>query len=514
MGDKLGCLLGIDVGTTNIKAVVYDRAAGRILSTSRRPNTTHHPRTEWSDFYPDEVWQAVSGAIRDALVGAGEDARVEAVSVASMGEAGVPIGENGEALYPIIAWYDGRADRQADTLAAELGREQVFRITGHHVRNIYSALKILWLRENQPDVFQNMRHWLCIEDYIIWKLAGTFATDFTVASRTMLFDQARKDWSDLLLSYAGIGREQLPVIHSSGEVVGRVTKQAAASTGLKAGTPVVTGGHDHLCGALGVGITMPGSMLDSTGTAQALLTLVDDCAPSAALYDAGYTIYRYVLPEYCVVQGGSSTSGASVMWLSRLLAGGAEGSVSADLMAQAAGAPLGSMGLFWLPHFLGSGTPENDERSKGALVGLTTSHDKPHVLRAILEGLSYWDFNNLEHLGPALGVEVHEVVAIGGATRYPLWMQIKADVTGRTITVPDAGEAAAVGAALLAGTGAGVFPDGKAAADSLKWQSTVYQPRPEAHSVYQRLYADVYSRLYPALKEINARIHEEFWSGE
>jgi xylulokinase len=500
----MSLLLGIDVGTGSIKAVAYDPAAGRVIAVARQPTLTHHPRPDWSEFHAQELWAGTTAAIREVVDAVGGSRTIEAVSIASMGEAGVPLDARGEPLAPMIAWYDLRTESQAAWWRQQVDPFTLYGITGQIIEAKYSVNKLLWLRQHQAEVFARTHRWLCVEDLILWKLSGELVTDYSLASRTMLFDQRKLDWSDALLEVAGLPRSLFPTALPSGTRVGRVTVEAARATGLGEHTQVVTGGHDHLVGAFAAGTTRPGAVLDSTGTAAVVLLIDDGFHPRPPLFAAGFESYAFVVPGTYVVIGYINAAGGAVDWLVRLL--WPDGALE-DALRAAAAAPLGSAGATWLPHLIGSGTPQADEASRAALVGVRPEHDRGHLLRALLEGLAFWLRENLEVAEASLGTLAGgEVLAIGGATHSGFWNQLKADVTGRPFRVPRIEESVALGAALLAGLGAGTFADAEAAVGSLRVESDCFQPDAAASAAYRRRYETVYRRLYPALREVSAAI--------
>jgi xylulokinase len=497
-------LIGIDVGTSSIKAVAYDPGTGQVVAVSRQPTPTHHPRPHWSEFDADELWAGTAAAIRQIVEAVGGGKAIKAISIASMGEAGVPLDARGQPLAPMIAWYDPRTEPQAAWWRQHLDPFVVYDITGQIIEAKPSVNKLMWIRQHQPEVFAAMRHWLCVEDLILWKLSGELVTDHSLASRTMLFDQRQLRWSDVLLDAAGLSSGLFPTARPSGTAVGRITAASARETGLGEHTIVVTGGHDHLVGALAAGATGPGVVLDSTGTAAAIMLIDAGFHPQPALFAAGFESYAFVVPATYVVLGSNNAVGGAVEWLIRLLWG--DGGLDIAFAAAAA-APAGSAGALWLPHLIGSGTPQADESSRAALVGVRPEHDRGHVLRAMLEGLAYWLRQNLEVAEASLPtVAGGEVLAIGGATRSPFWTQLKADVTGRSFRVPRLVESVALGAALLAGVGAGVFANSEAAVRSLQVESDCFEPDAATSTDYRRRYDAVYQRLYPALREVSAAI--------
>jgi xylulokinase len=497
----VGYLVGVDVGTTNTKAVLYDPAAGRVLGVASRPTRALHPRPELTEYDPAEVWSSVVECIRE--VTAGRAADVRAVSATSMAEAGVPIDRAGQYLYPIISWLDNRSAPQSERWREWLGPLDAFRITGQTIQAKFSLNKLMWLRENEPAVVERLHKWLCMEDFVLYKLSGVAATDHSLASRTFALDQRTLDWSPTMLGLAGFSAGVFPTAHPSGTAIGEVTRAAAGETGLPVGAVVATGGHDHLCGSLAAGVVGPGALLDSMGTAESGLLLGDRFDPDPRLLQGGYCHYAHVIPgEYVTLFG--LLGGGMLEWLVQRLWAGASRSAEArascfdEALALAADSPPGASGLLWLPHLGGGISRQPDERPRAALVGLTTRHDRGDLVRALLESLSYWLREKLEALAEHAPIG-QVITAIGGGTRSELWMQVKADVTGREVHVPRVPESTALGAALLAGVGAATFASAVEAAASVDRPTRVYVPDPDRSARYERLYARQYRQLYPRL---------------
>lgn len=491
-------LVGIDVGTTNTKAVVFDVAAGKVLSVGSCRTITQHPTKEWSQYEADELWSSVVQSLRLAIEQCDRPEHIRGISVASMGEAGFPLDGQGNVLHPAIAWYDRRTTAQAQWWEDTFGRRQVYDITGQVLHPMFGINKLLWLRSHAPTVFQRIERWLSMEDFVLWKLSGNIATDYSIASRTMVFDQRTLTWSETLLRHAGIPAGWFPPAFPAGTAIGTVKKDVAEVTGLPQHTMVVTGGHDHLCGALAAGVSSPGQFLDSTGTACAIFALSHTFQPGDELFASGFTCYAYVKRDTYVTLGSLNFAGGALEWLVTLLYGqGSQKNVTGETYAQAfsegARVPRGSRGAVILPFFLGSGTPCDRESALAAILGLTPSHGRMELMRALMEGLSFWLRDNLEALYKVGIVRPYpEIIAIGGATRSTELMQIKAEVTGCRISVPQITEAAATGAALLAGIGVGAFHSSEEAAASLHHTETTYEPASEARAAYDEIYQRIY----------------------
>ncbi len=486
-------LAGIDVGTTNTKSVILDAESGQVRAVGSCRTITRHPNVEWSEFEANALWAAVVQSLRQALAQCDHPERIGAVAVASMAESGVPLDRHGNILYPAIAWHDPRTASQAQWWHDTLGVERVYDITGQVIHAMYGINKLLWLRDHEPEVFARIHRWLNVEDFILWKLSGSVATDYSIASRTMVFDQRTLTWSAALLEHAGIPEDWFPPAYAGGTVIGKVSEEAAAETGLPPGAQVVTGGHDHLCGALAAGITHPGQLLDSTGTACAICILSPTFRPEPALLAAGCHEYAYVLPGSYVILGSMNYAGGALEWLVKMLYGNRDEETYARALHESAQVPRGARGVTVLPYFLGSGTPHARHMARAAILGLKPSHDRAELVRALLEGLAFGLRDNLEAFyNLDLLQSRPEIIAIGGATRARELMQIKAEITGCRIRVPQITEAVATGAALLAGIGAGVFASGEEAAASLRHSETLYEPGAEPQASYDAIYHNCY----------------------
>ncbi len=463
-------LVGIDVGTTNTKTVIFDIETGRICAIGSSRTITRHPLPEWSEFDAEDVWGTVLQSIQAAVQQCDRPERIHAISVASMGESAFPVDADGNVLHAAIAWYDQRTVAEAQWWENIAGRERIFTITGHIPRPTYGVNKLLWLRNHVPQVIARIHHWLSIEDFVLWKLSGSFATDYSIASRTMLFDQRTLTWSEPLLEQAGLPAAWFPPAFPSGTAIGTVSKEVAEQTGLPQQAIVTTGGHDHLCAF----------------------------RPSPELLAAGCNSYAYVVQHTYVTLGALNSAGGALEWIVTLLYGqGKQGTVSQEnytqALREAAEIPPGARGAIILPSFLGSGTPYGKSSARGAILGLTPSHNRPELVRALIEGLAFWLRDNTEMLCNLGIAPPHpEITVIGGATQARLLLQIKAEITGCPLKVPQITEAAATGAALLAGMGANIFRSGEEAASSVRHTVQTYEPGAEAVEIYNTIYEQTY----------------------
>lgn len=483
--------LALDLGTTHLKAGVLD-AHGRALATVHRPTPASAPSPGRAQHDPDEIWRLSAELIREVVDKSG--AQPAAVSIASMGEVGTIFDAQNNPLFPMIAWYDTRTEPQVRRLSQDPGREAIFRITGQAISQNMSLTRLLWLKENEPGLFARAARWMNLPDWVRFKLCGEVATDFTIASRMMLFDQTRRDWSDELLGLAQIPRGLLPRLAPSGTAIGKITAQAAAQTGLPQNALVVLGGHDHLVSALGAGVIAPGVMLDSSGTAESALTVLPRPLLQDEICRAGYATYAHAARNRAVIVGGLKGSGGMVEWFieqfcgeERRAASEAGESVYQRLMALVPGNP-GANGVKIVPDFTGAGTPNKNPLARGAMFGLTVTHTKGDILQAMMEATCFWLRNNLATFERVLGEPIKSIRAVGGGTKNPFWLQTKANITGRVIEVPRMDEASLRGAAMLAGIGAGIFADEAAALASMPVDLRAVHPVADAAAQYDALF--------------------------
>ena len=491
-------LLGLDVGTTHTKGVLLDPQVGRIVAEQRVPTPSYEPRPGWREYDPMALWSSARSCIRTLMETAPPSGYVAALAIASMGEAGTLYDDHGHALCPIIAWHDPRTRPQRDWWAKARDGYELYDTTGQHPMHILSACKLVWIRDNWPAAWRQARYWRCIEDGIVWQLCREHATDHTIASRTMLFDQRLGAWAEELLQAAGVSASMLPALHPSGHIVGRVTSEAAGETGLAEGTPVVTGGHDHLCAALACGCIAPDAFLDSAGTSESMLWITESYAPTRELYALGYSHYRHTVAGTYVIQGGVDTSGAFLAWTAKLL--GLKTDPVGHLIEMATASTPGANGVIATPFLLGRGTPYRDASARAALVGLGATNAPADVARAALESLAYWLAGNLEALRQLRGKSPEAIIATGGTNRSSFLCQLKADVTGLPVQAPDLPEAAALGAALLAGMGISIYASAREAHAALSYGSRQHTPDAERHLAYKRLRRQRYDVLNESLR--------------
>lgn len=485
-------LLGIDVSTTGAKTLLIDQN-GMVLASATAPLTLSTPHPLWSEQDPHQWWQGIRQSIRDAL--SQVDISLEAiVAVGLTGQMHglVLLDENGEVLRPAILWNDQRTGSQCDQIRERVGLERLIRITGNDALPGFTAPKILWVQENEPDIFNRTRHILLPKDYIRFKLTGEYGMDRAGGSGTILFDLKDRTWSGEILNALEIPPEWLPPTYEGTQVTGLIDAQAASETGLLAGTPVVGGAGDQAAQAVGVGAVEPGIIALTLGTSGVVF------APIAApLVEPKGRLHAFchALPGRWHFMGVMLSAAGSLQWYRDSLAP----DLSFDeLVREAEQVEPGSEGLIFLPYLTGERTPHPDPLARGAWVGLTVRHHRAHMTRAVLEGVAFGlkdSFTLIQEAG--LGT-IDQVRVSGGGAKSQLWQQILADVLGVELVTVNTTEGAAFGAALLAGVGAQIYEDVPSACQAMI--ALTGSTKPSAARVAYQAYYPRYRSLYPALE--------------
>ena len=407
--------------------------------------------------------------------------------------------ESGRVARPALIWCDVRTDPQCRALTEKIGAERIIQLTCNPALTNFTLTKLLWVRENEPDIWRRVRSVMLPKDYVRFRLTGERAIDMADASGTLLLDVANRRWSHGMLEAAEIDRGSLPALYESSDVCGKVSAGGAAATGLKAGTPVVAGAGDQAAGATGMGIVTPGAVSATIGTSGVVFAATD--APALDRKGRLHT-FCHAMPGRWHVMGVTQAAGLSLRWFrDRFGAGREDGRDPYErLTEEAATAPPGCNGLLWTPYLMGERTPHLDPRARGALVGLTASHTRADVIRAILEGVAFSLRDTFSIFGE-MSVPVKSVRLGGGGARSALWRQIQADVYEHEVEVVEAEEGAAYGAALLAGVGAGMWASVDEACASVVRVAKRVRPSADAVATLNRNYA-AYRRVYVATRNI------------
>jgi len=490
--DSHAALLGIDLGTTAVKAGVFAAESGQMLGVARAEYSPTSPHPGWMELAGEEYWRATVGAVRQAHEQAGRP-EVLGIGLSSQGQTFLPLGEGGEPLRPAIVWLDTRAEAEARRLNEALDPVELRRRRGAAAINaVDSAPKILWLRENEPDIWARTRHLVMLPDFVGLRLTGELRLDLSNAGSTAMIDRSRGEWWPAALQAVGVPQEALSPLGSAGEPIGELTSAAAETLGLTAGAVVALGCNDQLAGAIGAGNVAPGLASGTAGTAMAIVATTDlpGDPPEGVLHGA------HAVPGLRFLLTYAKTSGVLLTWLRDLL--GAEG--YEELLADAQRAPIGCSGLVCLPHFSGTGTPSFRSDVRGGFVGLTLAHGRAEMARAVAEAVCFCARDALA-LARASGQPVEELRMLGGAAQSAWWMQAMADTTRTPLAVPTCTEAAVLGAAIFGGVGAGVLGSIEEAARGFYRAGERYEPNDDLREAYETAYAayrEAMERIYPA----------------
>jgi xylulokinase len=487
--------IGIDSSTTATKALLMDDT-GKVVSVASSTYDYETPQPLWSEQHPDLWWVATVASIKQVIAQSGVDsAEIKAIGLTGQMHGLVLLDENDKVLRPALLWNDQRTGAECDEIRAIVGKERLIQITGNDALTGFTAPKIVWVKNNEPEIYAQIRHILLPKDFVRLKLTGEYAMDKAGGAGTQLFDISLRDWSPTIVEALGIDPAWLPPTFEGTEVTGVISAEAAALTGLQPGTPVVGGGGDQAAAAVGTGAVSAGIVSLSLGTSGVVFATTDtpSVEPAGRLH-----AFCHAVPGKWHFMGVMLSAAGSLRWFRDTLAPGVE---FADLVAEVEAIPAGSEGLLFLPYLTGERTPHPDPLARGAFVGLTVRHTRAHMTRAVLEGVAFGLRDSFE-LMKASGLEgVGQVRITGGGARSPLWRQILADVLGAEIVTVNSEEGAAYGAALLAATGAGVWASVAEACEATIRVTGVTEVDGEMIGRYTSIYKQ-YCALYPALSNV------------
>ena len=491
--------LGIDTSTTSSKALLIDES-GAVIAVASSPHTLQSPRPLWMEQDPEEWWRAASASIQAVLKKAGvSGGSVRAVGLTGQMHGLILLDESGRVLRPAILWNDQRTQTQCEEIHRRVGKERFLQITGNVALTGFTAPKILWVQENEADVYTKVRHILLPKDYIRYRLTSEYAMDKADGAGTVLFDLKKRDWSPELLETLGIDPDWMPPTYEGPEFTGWLTPAAAAVTGLEAGTPIAAGGGDQAAQAVGVGAVEAGIVALTLGTSGVIFA----STPAAFIEPEGRLhAFCHALPGMWHFMGVMLSAAGSLQWYRDTLAP----DMSFDeLLREAESVPPGCEGLQFLPYLSGERTPYPDPIARGAFIGLTLRHGRGHLTRAVLEGVSFGlkdSFTLIKNAG--LG-ELHQVRASGGGIKSALWRQILASVLEAELVTVNTSEGAAYGAALLAGVGGGAWSSVPEACSAAVKVIGSTRPEPFHVESYRKAYP-LYRELYPLLKPTFAKM--------
>jgi xylulokinase len=493
-------VLGIDVGTGGTRALIIDEQGRVVASATEEHEPFASPQIGWAEQRPEDWWRATGIAVKSALA----KAKLSGDAIACVGFSGqmhgaVMLDDKMQVVRPALIWCDQRTEKQTRDLADKIGESKLIQLTCNPPLTNFTLTKFLWTRENEPQNWARVRHVMLPKDYVRFRLSGERAIDMADASGTLLLDVTNRRWSREVLDATGIDERILPSLHESPDVCGQVSAEGAAATGLKPGTPVVAGAGDQAAGATGMGIVRPGAVSATIGTSGVVFAATDRPAldPRGRLHT-----FCHAIPGRWHVMGVTQAAGLSLRWFRDQFGAGANDGRDPyeRLSDEASKVPAGSEGALWAPYLMGERTPHLDPNARGALVGLSASHTRAHVIRAIMEGVAF-SLRDTFTIFDEMRVPVSNVRLGGGGARSALWRQIQADVYGRDIEIVEAEEGAAYGAAILAGVGVKMWPNVDEACDSVVRVAKRVKPIANNVAAMNQAYTE-YRRLYPALHNV------------
>lgn len=498
-------LLGIDIGTKATKTLLVN-SDGEVLASAQRDYDIIPSSHGWVEQEPEKWWKAVVETVREVVK---ENYKlkdnIKGISFSTQGGTLIPVDSEGKPLRRAITWLDQRAEKEGKKLREEVEESFFYNATGYKIRRGLPLLQICWLKNNERKIFERTHKFLFTNDYIIHRLTGSYCTDPSNSAITMLYNLKSGKWDSQLLQIAGISRTQLSKIKLSGTPVGRLTGSIAKQLNLPQNVIVSSGGHDQYCASLGVGAFQNGDCLLSCGSAWVLLFTINE--PIFNM-DISFVPGRHVVKERWGEMAAISSAGVVLEWFKNEF--GKTGSEIDDrkiyelIDKKAENIPAGSNKLLFFPHFIGSTAPTHQPAAKGAVIGLTLSHNKYDVFKSIMEALGFETLWNIEAAGK-LGIEVEKIKMIGGAAKSSIWPQIIADITGKKISIPSVAEAACVGAAILAGMGTGVFKNCEDGFKKFQREKKEISPSPENREKYRKLFV-IYKKTFWKLQDSYKKI--------
>ena len=494
--------LGIDVGTGGSRAVLIDAKGKTIASAMVEHAPFASPEIGWAEQAAEDWWRASAAAIRAVLAQKNVTAdEIGAIGLSGQMHGAVLLDQAGKVLRPSIIWCDQRTAKQCRDLNGKIGAEKLIELVSNPALTNFTLTKMLWVLENEPEIWQKVRTVLLPKDYVRFRLTGDRATDVSDASGTLLFDVQNRKWSREILAAVEMSENLLPRVYESAEITGTISANCAAETNLIEGTKVVAGAGDNAAGAIGMGIAQVGAVSVTIGTSGVVFAVTD--APSVDLRGRIHT-FCHAIPKRWHVTGVTQAAGLSLRWFRDNFG---ENETYDELAEKAKKVPVGADGLLWTPYLMGERTPHADPQTRASLIGLTASHTRAHIVRAIMEGVAFSLRDSLK-IFKELNIPIKNIRLGGGGARSALWRQIQADVYGQTVETVEAEEGAAFGAALLAGVGAGKWRTvDEACAQTIRVAGKI-NPNDKAVKILNRQY-ETYRMIYPSLRLIMQTLAED-----
>lgn len=500
-------VIGVDIGTSGTKALVIT-AEGELVGQATVEYPLHHPQPGWAEQDAEDWWRATCQAIQKARQAAGIKAEeVKGVGLSGQMHGSVLIDREGKVVRPPILWCDTRTTEACRYIEEKVGVTQLLQATGNPALEGFTAPKLVWLAQNEPESLEKAATVFLPKDYINYRLTGEIVTEMSDAAGSLLFNVAAGDWAEDVVDKLGLPSYILPPVKHSWEAIGEITPAAAAATGLLPGIPVAGGGADNACGAVGAGVVEPGQALSSIGSSGVILAPL---ASPAVSPDGKLHLFNHAAPDRWYLMGVMLAAGLSYQWFRRELGhlevqqAEAGGRSPYQLMDEAAASvPAGAGGVIFLPYLNGERTPHADANARGVFFGISSAHHRAHLIRAVMEGITYGLRDSVVLMREA-GQAIKSLRAIGGGAKSPLWLQMQADIMQAVVEVPRIDEGPAFGAGLLAAVAAGIYKDITEAVKATVKIRTSYEPDAGLAAIYDRTY-EIYRDLYPALRPLFAR---------
>ena len=482
-------LLGIDIGTSACKIAVFEEN-GRVAAQSNQPYAVYYPFPGWVEQDADEWWAAVCKGIREVLSAPGVEAEaISCIGIDGQSWSAIPVDSKGEVLARTPIWMDTRAKEVCSRVKKQLGEDTIFQVAGNDFLPSYSAPKMLWMKEECPEVYGRADTFLQSNSFIAYRLTGVLSQDVSQLYGLQFFNLRNLKPDKELTRELGLDLDLIPEVFPCDQIIGGVSAEASRLTGLKEGTPVVAGGLDAACGTLGAGVYLPGQTQEQGGQAGGMSICLNE-----ALAHKSLILSPHVVPGRYLLQGGTVGGGGALKWFRQELGNG----MSFDeLTAEAEAIPPGADGVVFLPYMAGERSPIWNPDAKGVFYGLSYDKTRGHMIRAVLEGVAFALEHNLR-VAKEAGAEVSIMNAMGGASNSSLWTQIKSDVTGKPIQVPTSDTATTLGAAILAGIGCGLYGSYREAVEKTVTITKSYEPNEENRERYRHsmeLYLELYRDL-------------------
>ncbi|MBQ7794297.1 MAG: carbohydrate kinase [Clostridia bacterium] len=488
---------GLDVGTTGCKLTVYDEKGNYIHNSYVEYDITRENGEHEVD--ANIIFAAVCKAIRDTA----DKYSLAAIGITTFGETFVALDENDNVLLPSMLYTDPRGEKECQALLDTLGEKTLIDISGVKPHQMYSLPKLMWIKNNRPDIYSKCRRVLLMEDYIVYKLTGVAQIDYSLAARTMAFDIRKLCWSDEIFASAGIDTAVMSAPVPTGTPAGYVLSDVADKLGLSEATVIVNGCHDQVAAAVGAGVFEVGASVDGTGTVECVTPVFDKIPENEKLYEEGYSVVPYVFEGTYVCYALSFTGGAVLKWYRDNFAKYEQ--TEAEKNGENVYAVLDSQipdnptGILVMPHFAGAANPYMDNDSRAVIAGLSLEHTNRDIYKALMEGVTYEILLNIKHLS-SFGIELDRITATGGGASSPKWLQIKADILNRPVTVLEAKEVGACGTCMLTGVAIGVYKDLRDAANYFIKEKKTYLPSENAEEY--KSYFERYEKLYDAVRPL------------